>query len=167
MSTSSIPAKLQFGNTVLHSFDLDREVSTVVLPPREKPPAQFQILGVALCEVAPHNRLHRGVGFQRRRVDANVPQHPVERFLVRGLVHNTPRPCGDMIRTSNPTQSAEIRANTDPNPPSAGPQPSPNERYLVCTRGSRSPLRDASTFVPIARTSMLVSPARRSPLPGL
>jgi hypothetical protein len=57
-----------------------------------------KVLGVALLGVAPHNRFHRGVGFQPGGVDPDrlasqqsrsryLPQHPAKHFLMRGLVH--------------------------------------------------------------------------------
>jgi hypothetical protein len=63
----------------------------------------LQVIRVALLRVASHDRLHGRVGLQRRRVDADrfpfqqsrlrhLSQHPAEHFLMRGLVHQPPRP---------------------------------------------------------------------------
>jgi site-specific DNA recombinase len=68
-----------------------------------------------------------------------IGRRKIIRLLVKEILVGTDT---ITIRHSIPLPNS-LPQPTDPSPPSAGPQLSSSERYLLCTRGNHSPLRSA------------------------
>jgi site-specific DNA recombinase len=121
--------------------------------------SELESLHMAATDQARYLRVVDSLSKFRARLQGNaerldfVGRRKIIRLLVREILigGNT-----ITIRHSIPPTNSPSTP-TDPGSPSAGPSPSPDQRYRLCTRDNRRPLRRASTIIPIPRASMLVS----------
>jgi site-specific DNA recombinase len=101
--------------------------------------SELQSLQMAAQDQSRYLRVVDSLGDFRARLQDNaerldlIGRRKIIRLLVKEILVGTDT---ITIRHSLPLANSKPRP-TDPDPPSAGSQPSPNERYVLCTRGSK------------------------------